>query len=185
MYQDFNMIEIQCVSLCVLSSRRHLEMIYLLIDRSLQFIFMILSFIYMNFFVSFKAVWRVIWLFTFIASNCICLKWASVCSLLMLSLSNASLHSQHPISQACYTNLFVSFKTVCFIKWLFTFIASKLSLTKMVFCVFFMTVEAVKFLLTLIASPFSSLSYIHMNLFVSFGTVWGVKWLFAFIAPKV
>ena len=139
----------------------------------------------MNFFVSFKAVWGVIWLFTFIASNCICLKWASVCSLLMSSLSNASLHSLHPISQACYMNLFVSFKTVWCIKWLFTFIASKLSLTKMVFCVFFKTVEAVKFLLTLIASLFSSLSYIYMNLIVSFETVWGVKWLFAFIAPKV
>ena len=139
----------------------------------------------MNFFVSFKAVWRVIWLFTFIASNCICLKWASVCTLLMSSLSNASLHSLHPISQACYMNLFVTFKTVCCIKWLFTFIASKLSLTKMVFCVFFKTVEAVKFLLTLIASLFSSLSYIYMNLFVSFKTVWCIKWLFTFIASKL
>ena len=79
----------------------------------------------------------------------------------------------------------MAIKTVWCVKWLFTFIASKLSLTKMVFCVFFKTGEAVKFLLTLIASLFSSLSYIYMNLFVSFETDWGVKWLFAIIAPKL
>ena len=81
-------------------------------------------------------------------------------------------------------NLFVAFKIIWCVKWLFTFIASKLFLTKMGFCVFFKTVEAVKCLFTLIAFNFSSLSFIYMNLFVAFKIIWCVKWLFTFTLVK-
>ena len=49
-------------------------------------------------------------------------------------------------------NFFVSFKTVWGVIWLFTFIASKLYLSKMGYYVFFINVEAVKCLFTFIAS---------------------------------
>ena len=80
-----------------------------------------------------------------------------------------------------YMNLFVSGG----VKGLFTFIAYKLSLAEMCFCVFFKTVEAVKCIFKFIASIFSSLYFIYMKFFMSFETVWSVKWLFTFISPKV
>ena len=89
----FNMIEIQCVSSCVISNQRHLEMIYLLMP-DLCSLFSRASYLF---------TWTSLCLLRLsgvlndsshsLHLNYLRLKWANVCSLSLSRLSNASLHS--------------------------------------------------------------------------------------------